>query len=391
VNEPKASRYHKLRRRAAYGSAGISAALFAGLLLTGASAWLRDLTGGSVAAYVVLLTLFHEAVSAPVAWYRSWSLERQYGLSAITTSAWLGDYVKAAVIALVTGLAGAPLILAAVRAWPVWWWIPAAAGTTACAALLTFLGPALILPLFHRSRPLVREPLRGRLEKLAARAGVRVPEVHEWDLGDRTRRVSAALVGSGATRRILVSNTLLADCLDDEIEVVAAHEMGHHVHHDVGRGLAAEGVVLLAAFFVAAIALDRSWSRLGLGGPSDVAGLPLILLSIGGVSLLARPFRNALSRRMERAADEFALRVTSNPEAFSGALRRMAAHNLVEERPSRAIRWLFHTHPTIDDRLARAHVVVSAARRLEEGRDGLPVLSATAARERGSSVEAAGA
>jgi STE24 endopeptidase len=368
----------------------MSAVLFAGLLATGASAWLRDLTGGSVAAYVVLLTLFHEAVSAPAAWYRSWSLERQYGLSAITMSAWLGDYVKAAAIALITGLAGAELILAAVRVWPMWWWIPAAVGTTACAAFLTFLGPALILPLFHRSRPLIREPLRGRLEQLAAGAGVGVLQVHEWDLGDRTSRASAMLVGSGATRRILVSNTLLADCPDDEIEVIAAHEMGHHVHHDVSRGLAAECVVLLAAFLVAAIAVDRSWSRLGLAGPSDVAGLPLILLCAGGVSLCARPFRNALSRRMERAADEFALRVTSNPEAFSAALRRMSAHNLVEERPSRAIRWLFHTHPTIDDRLARAHGVVSAARRQEEGRDVLPALSASAAREQGSSVEVAG-
>src|SRR5688572_31757501 len=34
------------------------------------------------------------------------------------------------------------------------------------------------------------------------------------------------------TRRILLSDTLLADHGDEEIEVILAHELAHHVHQD---------------------------------------------------------------------------------------------------------------------------------------------------------------
>jgi Zn-dependent protease with chaperone function len=33
-------------------------------------------------------------------------------------------------------------------------------------------------------------------------------------------------------------------------------------------------------------------------------------------------------------------------------MRRMGAQNLVEEHPSRATVWLYHTHPPIEERIA---------------------------------------
>jgi len=32
----------------------------------------------------------------------------------------------------------------------------------------------------------------------------------------------------------------------------------------------------------------------------------------------------------------------------------MAAQNMAEERPTRAARWMFHTHPTVDERIEHA-------------------------------------
>ena len=59
--------------------------------------------------------------------------------------------------------------------------------------------------------------------------------VYEWTLSDRTRKANAALTGMGNTRRILLSDTLLAEYSDDEIEVILAHELAHHVHRTSGR------------------------------------------------------------------------------------------------------------------------------------------------------------
>ena len=82
--------------------------------------------------------------------------------------------------------------------------------------------------------------------------------------------------------------------------------------------------------------------------------LPLLVLTAGAVSLVLTPFALALSRRHERRADRFALELTSNPAAFISAMRRLGAQNLAEERPSRLVRWLFHSHPPLDERLAFA-------------------------------------
>ena len=104
------------------------------------------------------------------------------------------------------------------------------------------------MPIFYQFRPLEREALRERLLSLSQRAGVPVLGAFEWGLGGkrrpaRTPRSSA----SGGRRRILVSDTLLKDYSDDEIEVILAHEIAHHVHHDTGTALALETCVVAAA------------------------------------------------------------------------------------------------------------------------------------------------
>ena len=129
---------------------------------------------------------------------------------------------------------------------------------------LATLAPVVLLPLFFRFTPLTRPSLVDRLEQLAERAGTRVVGVYEWALGDKSRRANAALTGLGATRRILVSDTMLADYSDEEIEVVLAHELGHHVHHDIWRGIALESALILLGFAVdrrgAARGRVRGWA-----------------------------------------------------------------------------------------------------------------------------------
>ena len=92
----------------------------------------------------------------------------------------------------------------------------------------------------------------------------------------------------------------------------------------------------------------------GITHAADVAGLPLILLVCGALSLLAQPLANARSREHERRADRFALSLTHNAPAFVSAMRRLAQQNLAEEHPSRWVQALFHSHPSTAERLARA-------------------------------------
>ena len=93
---------------------------------------------------------------------------------------------------------------------------------------------------------------------------------------------------------------------------------------------------------------------LGLRGIDDVAGLPLLLLTAGAVSLVMVPLAHAMSRAYERRADRFALTLTRNPSAFISAMRRLGEQNLAEDRPSRLVQWLFYSHPPLRERIAAA-------------------------------------
>jgi STE24 endopeptidase len=216
------------------------------------------------------------------------------------------------------------------------------------------MAPVWLMPLFYRFQPLEREALRQRLLALSQRAGVGVIGAFEWGLGEKTSRANAALVGAGRTRRIIVSDTLLKDYSDDEIEVILAHELAHHVHHDIWTALAVETLVMAAAFYAAHAAATNAPPSLGLRGPADLGAWPLMILAGGAVSLLLAPVSNAWSRYNERRADAFAVRLSGRPAAFVSAMKRLGAQNLAEERPSRVAYWFFHTHPTMEQRIANA-------------------------------------
>ena len=351
VNETKSARYHRLKRRAGFAAGCGTALLLAALL------WLRPSLPGAM--YLVMLVGLHELIALPVAFYRSFVLERRYALSTESARAWLRDHLKVVGITLAFALVAVHVVYTLIAWSPVYWWLPAAAAATAATVLLTTLAPVLLFPLFYKLTPLDRPQLTERLVALSKRAGVPVLGVYAWGLGAKTRRANAALVGSGGTRRILLSDTLLAQYSDDEIEVILAHEMAHHVHHDIRNGILLEFGLLLAAFYAASAALLAWWQPLGLSGPADPAGLPLLLLAGGAVMLAAAPLVHAFSRRNERSADRFALALTGQQEAFVTAMRRLGAQNLAEEAPSRLAVWLFHTHPPIEQRVAAARTTVS--------------------------------
>lgn len=332
------------------------------LLTTGGSAAIRDvaeaLAGQSffvtVIFYVVLIALLSEAVQLPVAYYQGVVLERRYGLSTQTTVGWWLDHLKAGLVALIFAIAGAVIVVYLLRWSPQFWWLIAAACFIAILVVLAQLAPVLLLPLFYQFKPLDRPDLTGRLAALAERAGVRVLGVFEWRLSDRTRKANAALTGIGRTRRILLSDTLLADHSDEEIEVILAHELAHHVHRDIWKAIALESLLITLGFYLADRVLSASAGRFGIGFKGDIAGLPLLVLTGGAVSLALLPLANAFSRAHERRADRYALEMTRNAGAFVSAMKRLAAQNLAEERPSRLVELLFYSHPPMAARIEAA-------------------------------------
>jgi STE24 endopeptidase len=331
-------------------------------LAAGWSAALRDRATAAAAGipilavvlYVIALALLSEVLQIPFAFYQGVTLERRYGLSTQTTGQWSKDQGKAAAVGLVLALVAALIVWGLVRVSPERWWLIASGCFIVLLVAMAQLAPVYLLPLFYTFRPLDRPALVERLLRLAGRAGTTILGVFEWKMSEKTRKANAALTGIGQTRRILLSDTLLAEHSDDEIEVILAHELSHHVHQDIWKALAVEGVLLTLGLYVADRVLEMFSGRFGLMGKDDVAALPILLLAIGAVSILLLPVVNALSRAHERRADRYALDMTGNAAAFMSAMKRLGAQNLAEDHPSRLVEILFYSHPPMAARIESA-------------------------------------
>jgi len=368
VNEDKSSRYHRLRRSADLAGTAVAGLVLLVVVASGAGLRLRELfqfvtslvlpSFIEEATLVVLMTMTMvfvlQVIEFPFSWYQGFALEHRYGLSTQSGAQWLADQVKTATVGTLLAIGGASLVFLTLRWWPGGWWLLSAVLFAGAMVGLARLAPVVLLPIFYKFRPLDRPPLVERLMTLAARARTDVVGVFEWVLSGHTRKANAALTGLGQTRRILLSDTLLAEYSDDEIEVVLAHELAHHVHRDLWRGIGVQALVLLGGFFLAHLVLGAAVEPLGYRSAADPAALPLLMLVAGTWSFVVLPALNALSRAQERAADRYALETTRNPDAFVSAMKRLSQQNMAEERPSRLVRLLFYSHPPIRERIDAA-------------------------------------
>ena len=367
MNEDRSTRYHRLRRRADLLGTGVAGVVLLGLSLSGAALRLREYAAmaanvfpagledaATVVAYTIGLMVIMQLIEMPFAVYQGFLLEHRYGLSTQSFGQWLGDQLKAFALGLFLAVLASSVVFAALRNWPGAWWMISAAVFAIAVIGLAQIAPTVLLPMFYKFKPLDRPELVSRLLALATRARTEIKGVFEWVLSDHTRKANAALAGLGRTRRILLSDTLLSDYSDDEIEVILAHELAHHVHRDLWRGIAMQAVLLIGGFYLADWALRANADRLALRGIDDPAALPLLLLVAGVWGFVSMPLANALSRSHERAADRYALTATRNVDAFVTAMKRLSQQNLAEEYPSPLVRWLFYSHPPIRERIDAA-------------------------------------
>jgi STE24 endopeptidase len=169
--------------------------------------------------------------------------------------------------------------------------------------------------------------------------------VREINLSAKTPAANAAVVGMGKTRKIVLGDTLLEEFSRDEVEVVVAHELGHHVHHDLAKGLALDAALSLPGFLLADVALHlavRSWHFAGVW---DLGAFPVLALTFGVWSAVSAPLARAHSRRVEASADAFSIALTGKGQAFVDGEIRLTNQNLAWFHPPTWLEALFYTHP----------------------------------------------
>jgi STE24 endopeptidase len=292
----------------------------------------------------------------PLSYYSGFILPHRFQQSTQTLRGWITDQLKGLLIGVPLGLLILEGLYAFLRLFPDTWWLWAAGALLLVNVLLANLAPVLIMPLFNKFIPLGDEhaDLADRLIKLADRARTRVRGVFKFDMSKRTKSANATLTGIGNTRRIVLGDTLIDEFTPDEIETVLAHELGHHVNRDIPLSMAFGTVSTLLGLYLVSLVLKGAAAWLGFAGPADIAGLPVFGVILGAYGLLTMPLGNAFSRWRERLADDYALHATGKADAFASAFTRLANQNLAEVDPEPWVVFMFHGHPPLAERIAKA-------------------------------------
>ena len=309
---------------------------------------MRSLTSCSLRSLLELLTL-------PIGYFSGHVLERRYGLTRRSVGGWTLDWLKGLAVQTVMLAVFVACLYALLAADPDYWWVWASLLFSVISVFMAAIAPIVLMPIFFKFEPLPDGDLKQRLERLSTRLNTFVQGAYIWKLGDRTVKANAALAGWGKTRRIIISDTLIESHDPDEIEVIIAHELGHHVNGDIWRGIAVQVVIIFVSMWLIDLALGAWSGSFGLDGTlHDYANLPLLALITTFVGVIALPLINTYSRRRETAADDFAIATTDMRSEFISAMEKLGKQNLSNAEPHPLIETVLHSHPSISRRIARA-------------------------------------
>jgi STE24 endopeptidase len=353
--------YNRLLRRIGVADLAMGLAFLCLLL---AADWTSDLRNIAVRVagdhyalalflYTSILLLITKVLSLGLDYY-GFLIEHRYHLSNQRLRNWTWDLTKSFALGFLISQVLVQALYFLIRMQPQWWWVTAWVLFMLFGVLMAHIAPTLLFPIFFRFRTLADEELTARLTRMSENVGAKVRGVYEWILSEKTKKANAALMGLGRTRRIVISDTLLSTCTHDEIEAVLAHELGHHVHGHMLKGIAVQGVVTFLGFWCLKLVIRWAafdWRRFD---QIDFANLPLMILVSTAISVVLLPVMNAYSRFNERQADLYAWKSIGSVTPFCSAMEKLAAQNLSEREPSRWIEILFHSHPATGRRIKAA-------------------------------------
>jgi Zn-dependent protease with chaperone function len=295
---------------------------------------------------------------------RGHMLVLHYNLSVQSWSSWLADNLKGELITIAIGALLAWVAFAFLRRSPRHWWI----GVWCIAVPLTvagaFLEPLVVEPMFYDFRPLAAShaELTRKIEEVSARAGVQIPpdRIYEMLASRKLNELNAYVTGIGASKRVVMWDTLLAKMNDDEALFVFGHELGHYVLGHVWKGIALGAISLAFGLWLLARVLGWSIAKwgaaFGIRGLADWPSLALLWLLASLLIFFSTPLTSAVSRYTEHQADQFGLEVIHGvvpdaPQVAAQSDQILGEVDLEEPEPSPLAVFWFYDHPPIATRI----------------------------------------
>ena len=315
-----------------------------------------DITPSNVLGAVLLgllLIIVEEIISIPISIYSTFVIEERHGFNKTTKKTFVTDIFKGLLISgAISSILYATVIFIIIRAGDLWW-IYAFAAVFTLQAIIFFLYPVLIMPLFNKFEPLDDEEFKKPIEKLLEKVDFKSKGLFVMNASLRSTHGNAFFTGIGKNKRIVFFDTLLKTINPDEMEAILGHELGHYKLGHIRKTLISSLVFGFLGFYILneIFKSDNFFIAHGLENLTVYSKFLMFYLVIGSYTFFTKPITSALSRKREFEADDFSFQFTDGEHMISGLLK-LTKDNASNLTPDPLYSSYYYSHPPIAERVA---------------------------------------
>ena len=301
----------------------------------------------------LLLILVNQIINLPISIYSTFSIEERHGFNKTTKETFVKDILKNLVIESVLFSLLYAMVIAIIDNLGTSWWLYAALGVFLFQAIVFFLYPVLILPLFNKLEPLVDEQFKKPIERLLKEIDFKAQGLFVMDASLRSTHGNAFFTGFGKNKRIVFFDTLLKTITPSEMESILGHELGHYKLGHIKKSVIASLFLGFIGFYILDQVLqsDNFFISHGLDEITIYSKFLLFYLVIGSYTFLTKPISSYISRQREFASDNFSLKYTKGESMISGLLK-LSKDNASNLTPDPLFSSYYYSHPPISERVA---------------------------------------
>ena len=315
-----------------------------------------DITSSNVLGAVLLgllLIIVEEIISIPISIYSTFVIEERHGFNKTTRKTFITDIFKGLLISgAISSILYATVIFIIISAGDLWW-IYAFAAVFTLQAIIFFLYPVLIMPLFNKFEPLDDEQFKKPIEKLLEKVDFKSKGLFVMNASLRSTHGNAFFTGFGKNKRIVFFDTLLKTINPDEMEAILGHELGHYKLGHIRKTLISSLVFGFFGFYILneIFKSDNFFIAHGLENLTVYSKFLMFYLVIGSYTFFTKPITSALSRKREFEADDFSFQFTDGEHMISGLLK-LTKDNASNLTPDPLYSSYYYSHPPIAERVA---------------------------------------
>ncbi|XP_060218554.1 CAAX prenyl protease 1 homolog [Lycium barbarum] len=305
-------------------------------------------------SFLAGVMVWSQITDLPFSLYSTFVIEARHGFNKQTMWLFFRDMIKGIALAIVLGPPIVAAIIVIVQKGGPYLAIYLWGFMLILSLVMMTIYPVLIAPLFNKFTPLPQGELRLKIENLASSLKFPLKKLFVVDGSTRSSHSNAYMYGFFKNKRIVLYDTLIQQCKnDEEIVAVIAHELGHwKLNHTMYSFIAVQILTFLQFGGYALVRNSKDlFQSFGFDTQPVLIGLIIFQHTVIPLQHLVSFGLNLVSRAFEFQADAFAKKLGYAAPLRAG-LVKLQEENLSAMNTDPWYSAYHYSHPPLVERLA---------------------------------------